>query len=262
MLCSDKKENQKHQGRVGGTAMTAGEPACQIEKDTGKKQKLPDCPPAVAFFCLASLGFDLAAPLVERGFHGSTVCLYPSGARTRLISPRQPYRCNSTNCSAIYHNLEQKTSTRNGNLYSDTACKRKAQRTPSTHPTNPGKWHTLLDVQCPSQKAVAALVQNTVVSFQCTSGVYKGSICWLCSTTKAHRTLAPLDLDLDHRLQQSSTPAIGLVAQEAAKAGFLSKLSSHRGKACSGSKLLLSVQSPAGRSNLIHSLPSRLPTSL
>ena len=80
--------------------------------------------------------------------------------------------------------------------------------------------------------------QNMVGSFQRNSAV-DSSTCWLCSTTKADLTLAPLELDLvqtlsavkdgAHRLQQSSTLAIaiGLVVEDllqAATAGFLSKL--------------------------------------
>ena len=43
--------------------------------------------------------------------------------------------------------------------HSDTTRKRKAQRSPSKHTTQPGKRHTLLHVGCPPQKAVAALVR-------------------------------------------------------------------------------------------------------
>ena len=48
---------------------------------------------------------------------------------------------------------------RNGNLHSDSVCKRKAQRTPSKHTTQPGKRHTLLHVPCSPRKTVAALVR-------------------------------------------------------------------------------------------------------
>ena len=110
-----------------------------------------------------------------------------------------------------------------------------------------------------------------MVSFQCNSVVNRGPTCWLCSTTEAYRTLAPLDLDLvqtlsaskagAHCLQRSSTLLTGLVAQEVTKTGFLSKLSCHKRTDCSGSKLLLSVQPLSGCSVLVHSLSSRLPTA-